>query len=74
MGCAYPPPRPAPIRRTVTLSAHARAVIVEALAAALVEDYRDIRQTPGDSPTGHARHTPESVRRTRGGWAVGGAT
>lgn len=56
MGCALPPPRPAPSRRTVTLSAYARAVIVEALAAALVEDYRDIRPTPGHSPTGDARH------------------
>lgn len=45
---------PAPLK-TAAISAHARAVIVEALASALVEDFHAISATPGGSPTGLAR-------------------
>ncbi len=45
------------------LSAAARAILVEALASALVEDYRRTTDTsttaPDDSPTGRATHQAE---------------
>jgi hypothetical protein len=45
-----------PAARMVRLTAQQRAVVVEALAAALIEDYRAIPESAGDSPTGDARH------------------
>jgi len=44
-----------PAARMVRLTAQKRAIVVEALAAALVEDYRANPESVGDSPTGDAR-------------------
>jgi hypothetical protein len=50
-----------PAARMVRLTAQQRAVIVEALASALVEDYRAIPQSAGDSPTGSVREARPCV-------------
>ena len=43
------------IARTARLAAQKRAIVVEALAAALVEDFRANPDSAGDSPTGSVR-------------------
>lgn len=50
-------PTPTPLAaHMVRLTALERAIVVEALAAALVEDFRANPEDPGDSPRGDARH------------------